>query len=130
MSHRQSINIGGFDHGPQPIPAACRVGNIVATGGIYGLDPRTRTIPDAVAEQTILMFDNLKAILGAAGSGLDQVVKLTVWVKNPAARQALNDQWLLAFPDPGSRPARHTVQNDYLPANMLIQCDALAVSQS
>jgi 2-iminobutanoate/2-iminopropanoate deaminase len=130
MSHRQSINIEGFDHGPQPIPAACRVGNIVATGGIYGLDPRTRAIPDAVAEQTILMFDNLKAILGAAGSGLDQVVKMTVWVKNPAARQALNDQWLLAFPDPASRPARHTVQNDYLPANMLIQCDALAVSQS
>jgi 2-iminobutanoate/2-iminopropanoate deaminase len=130
MSRRQSINIAGFDHGPQPIPAACRVDNIVATGGIYGLDPRTGTIPDAIAEQTTLMFANLEAILAAAGSGLDEIVKMTIWVKNPAARQALNDQWLLAFPDSASRPARHTIQNDYLPANMLIQCDALAVSHS
>lgn len=130
MSGRRSINVEGFDHGPQPIPAACRAGNIIATGGIYGLDPRTGTIPDAIVEQTMLMFANLRAILGAAGSGLNEVVKMTVWVKNPAARQALNDQWQLAFPDPASRPARHTLQNDYLPANMLIQCDALAVSHS
>jgi 2-iminobutanoate/2-iminopropanoate deaminase len=128
MSNRRSINVDGFNHGGQPIPAACCVGNIVATGGVYGLDARTGKIPDAVAEQAALMFANLKAILGAAGTSLDEVVKMTVWVKEPAARQALNDQWLLAFPDPGSRPARHTVQNDHLPANMLIQCDALAVT--
>jgi 2-iminobutanoate/2-iminopropanoate deaminase len=57
-------------------------------------------------------------------------VKMTIWVKDPSARQALNEHWLLAFPDAASRPARHTLQNDYLPANMLIQCDALAVSGS
>jgi 2-iminobutanoate/2-iminopropanoate deaminase len=38
--------------------------------------------------------------------------------------------WLTAFPDPASRPARHTLQNDHLPANMLVQCDALAVLRS
>ena len=128
MSSRKSINVEGFNHAGQPIPAACRVGNIVATGGVYGLDIRTGKIPDAVAEQAALMFANLEAILAAAGTSLDEVVKMTVWVKEPAARQALNDRWLLAFPDPASRPARHTVQNDHLPANMLIQCDALAVS--
>jgi 2-iminobutanoate/2-iminopropanoate deaminase len=128
MRSRKSINVDGFNHGGQPIPAACRVGNIVATGGVYGLDSRTGRIPDAVAEQAVLMFANLRAILGAAGTSLDEVVKMTVWVKEPAARQALNEQWLLAFPDPASRPARHTLQNDHLPANMLIQCDALAVS--
>ena|ERR1700733_15144962 len=128
MSSRKSIDVDGFNHAGQPIPAACRVGNIVATGGVYGLDSRTGKIPDAVAEQAALMFANLRAILGAAGTSLDEVVKMTVWVKVPAARQALNDQWVLSFPDPASRPARHTVQNDHLPANMLIQCDALAVS--
>jgi hypothetical protein len=35
---RRSIHIEGFDHGGQPIPAACRVGNIVMTGGVYGFD--------------------------------------------------------------------------------------------
>jgi 2-iminobutanoate/2-iminopropanoate deaminase len=130
MSRRKSINIEGFNHGPQPIPAACRVGNIVATGGIYGLDSLTGVIPNTVGEQTSLMFTNLKAVLGAAGTRLEEVVKMTIWVKDPSARQALNEHWLLAFPDPASRPARHTLQNDYLPANMLIQCDALAVSGS
>ena len=129
MTRRNSVNIDGFNHGVQPIPAACRVGNIVATGGVYGLDPRTGKIPDAVSDQATLMFTNLKAILEAAGTSMSEVVKMTVWVKEPAARQALNDQWLLAFPDSASRPARHTVQNDHLPANMLIQCDALAVTQ-
>jgi hypothetical protein len=36
----------------------------------------------------------------------------------------VNAEWLKAFPDPASRPARHTLQNDGLPANMLVQCDA------
>jgi 2-iminobutanoate/2-iminopropanoate deaminase len=128
MSNRKSINVDGFNHGGLPIPAACRVGNLVATGGVYGLDSRTGKIPDAVAVQAALMFVNLKAVLAAAGTSLDEVVKMTVWVRVPEARQALNEQWLLAFPDPASRPARHTFQNDHLPANMLIQCDALAVS--
>jgi 2-iminobutanoate/2-iminopropanoate deaminase len=39
---------------------------------------------------------------------------------------AVNAEWLKAFPDPGSRPARHTQQNDHLPANMLVQCDVTA----
>jgi enamine deaminase RidA (YjgF/YER057c/UK114 family) len=73
------------------------------------------------------MFAHLKAILSAAGTNLDEVVKMTIWVKVPQARQAVNDQWLQAFPDPESRPARHTLQNDHLPANMLVQCDAVAV---
>jgi 2-iminobutanoate/2-iminopropanoate deaminase len=73
------------------------------------------------------MFAHLKAILAAAGTNLDEVVKMTIWVKVPQARQAVNDQWLRAFPDPESRPARHTLQNDHLPANILVQCDATAV---
>jgi 2-iminobutanoate/2-iminopropanoate deaminase len=124
---RRSIHIEGFDHGGQPIPAACRVGNIVMTGGVYGLDSATGRLPDDVAAQTRLMFAHLKAILSAAGTNLDEVVKMTIWVKVPQARHAVNDQWLRAFPDPESRPARHTLQNDHLPANMLVQCDAVAV---
>jgi 2-iminobutanoate/2-iminopropanoate deaminase len=49
-----------------------------------------------------------------------------VFVKAREARAAVNVEWLKAFPDPASRPARHTVQNDNLPNNMLVQCDATA----
>jgi 2-iminobutanoate/2-iminopropanoate deaminase len=125
--NRLSIHIEGFDHGGQPIPAACRVGNIVMTGGVYGLESATGRLPDDVTAQTQLMFAHLKAILAAAGASLDDVVKMTFWVKVSDARKAVNDQWLQAFPDPESRPARHTLQNDHLPSNMLVQCDAIAV---
>jgi len=127
MTARRSIEVDGFNHGAQPIPAASRVGNIVMTGGVYGLDPQTRKIPDDVEKQAELMFFNLKRIMAAAGATMDRVVKMTVYVKVAEGRPAVNKQWLEAFPDPASRPARHTFQNDHLPANMLVQCDATAV---
>lgn len=127
MTARRSIEVEGFSHGAQPIPAASRVGNIVMTGGVYGLDPKTGKIPDDVEQQAELMFFNLKRIMTAAGGSMDRIVKMTVYVKVPEGRAAVNKQWLEAFPDPASRPARHTFQNDHLPANMLVQCDATAV---
>lgn len=123
---RRSIEIDGFSHGAQPIPAASRVGPLVATGGVYGLDPTKGAIPDDVGEQARLMFENLARIMAAAGGGLNDIARMTVYVKVPEARAAVNAEWLKAFPDPASRPARHTLQNDHLPANMLVQCDAIA----
>ncbi len=124
---RRSIQVSGFNHGAQPIPAASRVRNVVMTGGVYGLDAETGKIPDDVRQQATLMFANLARILAAAGASMDDVVKMTVYVKVAEARQAVNTEWLHAFPDEASRPARHTFQNDHLPANMLVQCDATAI---
>ena len=127
MSKRRSIEIDGFGHGTNPIPAASRVGNIVMTGGVYGLDPQSRAIPDGAADQCRLMFANLKRILAAAGASPDDVVKITVFIKDPSVRDVVNPEWTAMFPDASSRPARHTLVNPYLAANMLIQCEALAV---
>jgi 2-iminobutanoate/2-iminopropanoate deaminase len=127
MNRRRSIDIEGFHHGPQPIPAACRVGTAIMTSGIYGLDTTNGRIPDDVVEQTRLMFANLKRVLEAGGSSLDDVIKMTVYVKMPEARIAINEEWLKAFPDTRSRPARHTFQNDNLPANLAVQCDVTAI---
>lgn len=129
MSPRRSIEVEGFSHGAQPIPAASRVGPLVMTGGVYGLDPATGAIPDDVEAQARLMFSNLARILEAAGVGLDRVARMTIFVKVPEARGAVNAEWLKAFPDPGSRPARHTLINEALPANMLVQCDATAFGE-
>jgi 2-iminobutanoate/2-iminopropanoate deaminase len=127
MPSRRSIEVEGFSHGKQPIPAASRVGNIVMTGGISGRDPKTGLIPDDLDNQTELMFFNLARIMEAAGTSLDRVVKIMVFVKTPEARQVVNKHWLIAFPDPASRPARQTLHNDNLAANMLVQCEATAV---
>ncbi|MFT5138946.1 MAG: 2-iminobutanoate/2-iminopropanoate deaminase [Rhodothermales bacterium] len=127
MPRRKSIDIEGFSHGKQPIPAASRVGNILVTGGVYGLDTGSGEIPDDADRQCEFMFANLKAILEAGGASLESVVKMTFWVKNTDARQEINPLWLKAFPDPDSRPARHTLLNPDLPLNLVLQCDAIAV---
>jgi enamine deaminase RidA (YjgF/YER057c/UK114 family) len=126
-SARRSVNVEGFDHGAQPIPAASRVGGLVATGGIYGLDPTTGKLPDDVFEQARLMFWQLERVLSAAGAGMNDIARMTIYAKVPEARAAVNAEWLKAFPDPASRPARHTLSYEHLPANMLVQCDAIAM---
>ena len=126
MSARRSIVVEGFNHGQQPIPAASRVGPLVMTGGVHGLDPVTGKLPDGVEDQARLMFENLARIMAAAGGTMATIVRMTVYVKVPEARAAVNAEWLRAFPDPADRPARHTLVNETLPANMLVQCDATA----
>ncbi len=127
MSKRRSIEIDGFAHGANPIPAASRVGNMVMTGGVYGADPETRKIPDNAAHQCRFMFDTLRRILAAAGASAEDVLRITVYIKDNSVRDVINPEWTALFPDPHSRPARHTLINPYLAGNMLIQCDALAV---
>lgn len=126
MSARRSIVVEGFNHGQQPIPAASRVGPLVMTGGVHGLDPATGKLPDGVEDQARLMFENLARIMAAAGGTMATIARMTVYVKVPDARAAVNVEWLRAFPDPADRPARHTLVNETLPANMLVQCDATA----
>lgn len=126
MRARRSIEIAGFDHGQQPIPAASKVGPLVITGGVYGLDSMTGKLPDDVREQAALMFGHLARLMAAAGGGLESIARMTFYVKIPEARAAINMEWLKAFPDPASRPARHTLVNETLPVNMLVQCDATA----
>ena len=127
MTRRRSINVEGYSHGPHPIPAACRINRVIMTGGIYGLDVATGQVPDDVAEQARHMFANVARILEAGDSSMDDVIKMTVYVKAAEARAAVNDQWVIAFPEPETRPARQTLQNDYLAANVVMQCDVTAV---
>jgi 2-iminobutanoate/2-iminopropanoate deaminase len=123
---RRSIEVEGLGHGQLPIPAASRIGPFVATGGIRGVDVATGEMPADVALQTRLMFENLQRILAASACDPSQVLKMTIWIATPDARQCINEEWCKMFPDPGSRPARHILKGD-LPSGMLVQCEALAV---
>lgn len=122
---RTSINVEGFGHGNLPIPAASRVGPLLMTGGIHGIDMIAGKAGD-IDDQAERMFGNLSKILNAAGGGFESVVRMTIFVKVPEARAAVDNEWLKAFPDENSRPARHTLVNDHLPGGMLMQCDATA----
>lgn len=126
MSLRQSIIVAGLAHGKLPIPTASKVGPLVHSGGILGMDPATGEIPEALDRQCALMFENVARVLEAAGGTPESIVKMTVWMADKAARDLLNAEWLKMFPDEASRPARHTLEHSGFRAPVKIQCEVMA----
>lgn len=126
IAKRQSITVPGLGHGQQPIPAACRRGPLVMTGGVHGVDRATGQFAPSLDHQVEHMFDNLAAIMAAANGSMDDIVKVTVYAATPDIRDALNRRWLKEFPEASSRPARHTKITPTLKSPMLVQCDAVA----
>lgn len=124
---RRSIEVEGFHHSGNPIPAASRVGGLVATGGVYGLDTELGSVPTDAEEQVRLTFWQLRRILEKAGATVDDVVKMTFYVASADLKPLINKYWILEFPDEQSRPARHTMMYNSFSGNIIIQCDALAV---
>lgn len=107
-SNRKSFNIPGLDHGDNPIPMASRVGPVFRTSGVMGKDPLTGGFPDDPHAEVALVFANLKSLLDAAQVALTDVVFVEVLISDPALRSRVNEHWVEWFPDPESRPARHT----------------------
>ncbi|MCE8040156.1 MAG: RidA family protein [Halomonadaceae bacterium] len=125
MSRRKSVHSTGFQHA-NPIPAASRVGGLLASGVINGTDPETGELGADLATQCAYMFRHVRSIVEAAGGSTEDILKMTVWLQDRSQRDALNAEWLKMFPDPDSRPARHSIQNP-VESKFLIQCDVLAV---
>ena len=91
------------------------------------MDTTTGKIPEDVTAQCVNMFANLRAILAAAGATTEDVIRVTVWIKRPEIRAEVNKVWVVIFPDPDSRPARHTMFYDHFSGTMAVQCEAWAV---
>ncbi|MEL0553292.1 MULTISPECIES: RidA family protein [Enterobacteriaceae] len=125
MSDRSSIYSQGFVHS-NPVPAACRIGNMVFSGVIYGRDPLSGVVPDDIDAQCALMFANLKTVIEDAGGSLDNIARLTLWMADKSERERVNPHWLRYFPDPASRPARYAI-DAVLSGNIRVQCDFIAV---
>jgi len=126
MSRRRSVNGSRARH-ENPIPNASRIGNIVVSSVIGGANPGTRDLPPTLEQQVANVFAHIRHDIEAAGGTLDDIIKVTFWVKDPVnQRAALNDEWVKAFPDPEARPARHTLT---LPpeSRALVQADFMAV---
>jgi len=129
MPKRQSIN-GGKPRHENPIPNASRIGNLVMSSVIGGAKPGTRELPASLEEQVANVFAHIRHDIEAAGGSVDDIIKVTFWVRDPASqRAALNTEWVKLFPDPERRPARHT---QAMPAGgrSLVQADFVAVLQS
>jgi 2-iminobutanoate/2-iminopropanoate deaminase len=122
---RVSIYAEGFSH-KNPIPAACRVGNLIYSGSVQGTDPATGAYGETLQAQCALMFAHVERIVAAGGGSMADIIKMTVWMNDRSQRAALNEVWLKYFPDAASRPARHTMQAE-LDGGKLVECDFIAV---
>lgn len=98
--HRTAVST---PHSPRPLPQfsqAIKHHGIVYCSGNIGLDPRTgQLVSGTVADRTRQALRNLAAVLAAAGSGLDRVIKANVFLVNMDDFAALNEAWDDFFPD-------------------------------
>ncbi len=109
-----------------PLPAASRIGNIIVTSAIAGDHPKTREFPPDVAGQCANMFATLRSVLAEAGATPEDVIKMDVWLADPTQRNEVNVEWEKMFPDPTSRPVRHTLRAE--PGrSILVQCQVMAI---
>jgi 2-iminobutanoate/2-iminopropanoate deaminase len=112
-----------------PYNQATVANGFVFTAGQIALIPGEKRIVDGgVAEQTEQVLKNLKAVLEAAGSSLDAVVKTTVFLQDMADFPAMNEVYARHFP--GDAPARSTVAVRTLPMNVKVEIDAVALVAS
>ena len=100
-------------------------GNTLYTSGQLGLIPATGELPQGVEAQAAQALDNLKAVLSAAGMGLEDVVKTTVFLADIRDFAAINTIYANYFT--GEAPARSCVQVAALPKGALFEIEAVAV---
>ena len=99
---------------------------LVITSGQLGLDPATGAFPEGgIAEQTRQSLENVKAVLEAAGSGMDKVIKTTVFLKDMNDFAAMNAAYAEYFGE-GSYPARSAIEVARLPKDGLVEIEAIA----
>lgn len=111
-----------------PYSQAVRLGDLVYASGQVALHPASgQLVPGGIAEQTAQVCKNLEAVLAAAGTGLRQVVKTTVFLKDMndfAAMNAVYAQYLA--PAGIVPPARSTIEVARLPKDALVEIEVVA----
>ena len=107
-----------------PYSQAIKAGGLVFLSGQLPLDPASGQFPAGIAEQTRQSLTNAASILEAAGSGLDKVIKTTVFLADMNDFAAMNEVYATFFS--GAYPARSAVQVARLPKDALVECEAIA----
>jgi 2-iminobutanoate/2-iminopropanoate deaminase len=110
-----------------PYSQAISAGGLVFVSGQLSLRPdHAEIVGDSIAEQTEQVFANLRAILEAAGSGLDRLVKTTVYLTDLADFGGMNEVYARHVGD--APPARATIEVAALPSGAKVEIEAIALA--
>lgn len=124
---REVIDSPGAPAAIGPYSQAIRAGGLVFVSGQIPLDPETgQVVAGGIAAQTGRVLDSLRAVLEAAGSGLERVVKTTVFLTDLGTFSEVNEVYARHFPH--APPARATVQVAALPRGVGIEIEAVALA--
>ena len=102
---------------------AVRVGQTVYLSGQIGLDPASLQLVEGIEAQILRVFENLKAVAQAAGSSLDDAIKINVYLVDLAHFSRVNEIMAKYFREP--YPARAAVGVAALPRGALVEMDAV-----
>ena|SRR5215467_8997530 len=110
-----------------PFSQAVRAVGLVFVSGQVAMDPETGQLIDGdIAAQTDRTLKNLASVLAAAGSGLDKVVRCSVFLRNMDDFAKMNEVYGRYFP--AAPPARTTVEVSRLPRDARVEIDAIAMA--
>ncbi|HJX10871.1 MAG TPA: RidA family protein [Candidatus Binatia bacterium] len=125
--NREAIHTDKAPKAIGPYAQAIKANGLIYTAGQIPIDPKTGNFAEGgIAAQTRQVLENLKAVLAAAGSSLDQVVKATVFLKNMADFPAMNEVYGEYLGN--AKPARSTVAVAELPRGALVEIDLVALA--
>jgi 2-iminobutanoate/2-iminopropanoate deaminase len=109
-----------------PYSQAVVVNGLAFLSGQIPLDPETnQLIQGDVVAQTVRVLENMKIVLEACGSSLEQVVKTTVFVKDLSEFATINETYAKYFPE--NPPARSTVEAARLPRDVRVEIECVAI---
>ena len=127
MSDRAAVHTEQAPAAIGPYSQALRVGELVFTAGQVGLDPVSgKLVEGGVAQQADRALRNLAAVLNAAGSGLEQIAKTTIFLADMADFATVNEVYARHLREP--YPARSTVAVRELPKGALVEIEAIALA--
>eukprot|EP00045_Choanoeca_perplexa_P000357 m.13906 g.13906 ORF g.13906 m.13906 type:complete len:158 (+) comp10240_c0_seq1:35-508(+) len=127
MASLERINTDKAPAAIGPYSQAVAVNGFLYVSGQIPVDPTNQELKlGTVAEQTSLVLDNLKAVLEAGGSSMNQVVKTTVFLKDMNDFTAMNEVYAQKFGD--ARPARAAMEVARLPKDVSVEIECVAVT--
>ena len=121
---KKSVEGGKLPKAVGPYSQAITYRDLVFCSGQIGKDPKTDKLKEGIEEQTVQIFSNLKSILKEAGSDINNILKVNVYIKDLEGYELMNKIYEKQFKKP--YPARATIGVTNLPAGALIEIECTA----